>query len=89
MAVYSRTLNHKRLDDLIQKAIKRQRVVGTERVDKLHEKIRLVIAVEELAFDDVFPTKGNRNQTNSIVAAKYRHPDDAAQTWSRRAKRTG
>jgi DNA-binding protein H-NS len=89
MAVNLKMLNHKQFDDLIQKAIKRQRVVRKQRVDKLREKIRLLIAVEELTFEDVFPTKGKRNQTKSIVAAKYRHPDDAAQTSSRRAKRTG
>lgn len=87
MTVSLKTLNHKQLDDLIQKAIARQRVVRKERVDALREKIRSLIAAEELTFEDVFPIKGKQVPTKSTVAAKYRNPSDASQTWSGRGKR--
>ena len=87
MAVNLDTFSHQQLIKLIQKARERQEAARRESIDKLREKIRSLIAAEELAFEDVFPTKGQHIPTKSIVAAKYRNPSDALQTWSGRGKR--
>ena len=87
MAVNLKTFSHKQLLELIQKAQVRHDAVRKEGIDKLRERIHALIKAEDLSFEDVFPAPGKKPSTKQAVAAKYRNPADASQTWAGRGKR--
>ena len=88
MAIDLKSLNHKQLDELIQKAEQRKREVAKESVAKVRQKIQAILKTEGFDLEDVFG--GNRRgKSRDSAAAKYRNPADASQTWSGRGKRPG
>jgi DNA-binding protein H-NS len=88
MAVDIKNLSHTQLTELIAKAQSRQTELHKEKVTKLREKINALIKAEGFTFDDVFGARAPKSKrSGTTVAAKYRNPDDAEQTWSGRGKR--
>ncbi|MGE7138256.1 H-NS family nucleoid-associated regulatory protein [Luteibacter sp. NPDC031894] len=88
MAVDIKNLNHTQLNELIAKAQVRQNELRKEKVAKLREKVNALIKAEGFTFDDVFGTRAPKSRrTAAPVAAKYRNPANAEQTWSGRGKR--
>lgn len=88
MAVDIKNLSHNQLNELIAKAQSRQTELRREKVSKLREKINALIKAEGFTFDDVFGARAPKSKrAGTTVAAKYRNPDDAEQTWSGRGKR--
>jgi DNA-binding protein H-NS len=88
MAVDIKNLNHNQLNELIAKAQSRQNELRKDKVSSLREKINAMIKAEGFTFDDVFGARAPKSRrAGATVAAKYRNPDDAEQTWSGRGKR--
>lgn len=88
MAVDIKNLNHNQLNELIAKAQSRQNELRKDKVSSLREEINAMIKAEGFTFDDVFGARAPKSRrTGTTVAAKYRNPDDAEQTWSGRGKR--
>src|SRR6201991_3683863 len=88
MAVDIKNLNHNQLNELISKAQTRQNELRKEKVSKLREKINALIKAEGFTFDDVFGARAPKSKRAcTTVAAKYRNPDEAEQTWSGRGQR--
>ncbi|QWT20642.1 H-NS histone family protein [Bacillus sp. NP157] len=88
MAVDIKNLNHNQLTELIAKAQTRQTELQKEKVTTLRDKINAMIKAEGFTFDDVFGQRAPRSKrAGTTVAAKYRNPADAEQTWSGRGKR--
>ncbi|MDR6936534.1 MULTISPECIES: H-NS histone family protein [unclassified Luteibacter] len=88
MAVDIKNLNHNQLEELIAKAQTRQTELRKEKVGRLREKINALIKAEGFTFDDVFGARAPKSKrAGATVAAKYRNPADASQTWSGRGKR--
>jgi DNA-binding protein H-NS len=88
MAVDIKNLSQTQLADLIAKAQSRQSELQKEKVTRLREKVFALIKEEGLTFDDVFGKAAPKSKRAGVaVAAKYRNPADAEQTWSGRGKR--
>lgn len=88
MAVDIKNLSHNQLNELIAKAQSRQNELRKEKVSNLREKINELIRAEGFTFDDVFGARAPKSKrAGTVVAAKYRNPDDEEQTWSGRGKR--
>ncbi|WP_369927368.1 H-NS family nucleoid-associated regulatory protein [Xanthomonas sp. NCPPB 2632] len=88
MAVDIKNLNHNQLKELIAKAQSRQNELRKDKVSSLREEINAMIKAEGFTFDDVFGARAPKaRRAGTTVAAKYRNPDDAEQTWSGRGKR--
>lgn len=88
MAVDIKNLNHNQLNELISKAQVRQNELRKEKVGKVREKVNALLKAEGFTFDDVFGARTPKSKrAGTTVAAKYRNPADAEQTWSGRGKR--
>lgn len=88
MAVDIKNLSHNQLNELIAKAQTRQTELRKEKVSALRDKINELIRAEGFTFDDVFGARAPKSKrAGTVVAAKYRNPDDEEQTWSGRGKR--
>ncbi|MET4676754.1 MULTISPECIES: H-NS histone family protein [unclassified Luteibacter] len=88
MAIDIKNLNLNQLSELIAKAQSRQNEMRKDRISDLRDKINGMIKAEGLTFDEVFGVRAPKSRrTGTSVAAKYRNPDDAEQTWSGRGKR--
>ncbi len=88
MAVDIKSLNHTQLVELISKAQLRQTELRKEKVDKLREKVHVLIKAEGYTFEDVFGQgRTKTRRSTGTVAPKYRNPANPAQTWSGRGKR--
>ncbi|MDQ7996210.1 MAG: H-NS histone family protein [Luteibacter sp.] len=88
MAVDIKNLSHNQLNELIAKAQSRQTELRREKVSALRDKINELIRAEGFTFDDVFGARAPKSKrAGTVVAAKYRNPDNEEQTWSGRGKR--
>lgn len=86
MAIDLKSLNHKQLAELIEKAEQRKVEVAKESVVKVREKIRALLKADGLTLEEVFGG-ARKAKGRGAVAPKYRNPADASQTWSGRGKR--
>jgi len=82
--------NHNQLNELIEHAKVRQAELAKETLSALRERIEAMIKQEGYSLEDVFGGRGKRGKKSaSPVAAKFRNPANAEQTWSGRGKRPG
>lgn len=89
MAINIDALSPAELQALIKSA---EAQMGAARKNHIHEtraKIDGVLANAGLTLDEVYPKRGGKASkgSKSVVAPKYRNPDNATQTWSGRGKR--
>ncbi len=87
MTVDLETLNQRQLNELIEKAKYRQTELAKENITIVRERIETMLRDECLTIGDIYPGRGRRSGRKSVVAPKYRNPDDYDQTWSGRGKR--
>ncbi len=88
MTVDLNTFNHNQLNELIEHAKVRQTELAKETLHALRERIEALIKQEGYSLEDVFGDRGKRGKKSTRpVAAKYRDPANAQQTWSGRGKR--
>ncbi|MBN8888011.1 MAG: H-NS histone family protein [Rudaea sp.] len=86
MAIDLKSLNHKQLAELIEKAEQRKLEVARESIAKAREKILALLKAEGLTLDELFGS-ARKGKVRRPAALKYRNPADASQTWSGRGKR--
>lgn len=89
MAINLDALSPAELQALIRSA---EAQMGAARKTHIHEtrtKLDSILANAGLTLDEVYPRRGGKGAkaSKSVVAPKYRNPDDASQTWSGRGKR--
>lgn len=89
MAINIDALSPAELQALIKSA---EAQMGAARKTHIHEvrtKIDGILANAGLTLDEVYSRRGGKGAkaSKSVVAPKYRNPDDASQTWSGRGKR--
>jgi len=86
VAIDLKSLNHKQLAELIEKAEQRKLEIAKESVAKVREKILGLLKMEGLTLDELFGS-ARKGKGRRPAALKYRNPADASQTWSGRGKR--
>lgn len=93
MAIDLKTLSPKELQSLIANAEAHMQEAKTHQIQEIRKKIDNLLNHAGLTLADVYPTRGggkagkaSKAGKRSIVAPKYRNPDDASQTWSGRGK---
>lgn len=100
MAIDINSLSPTELQALIKSA---EAQMGAARKNHIHEvraKMDALLANAGLTLDEVYPKRGRKSASSprsvngkgatgskSVVAPKYRNPDNATQTWSGRGKR--
>ena len=88
MAVDIKNLSHNQLNELIAKAQTRQTELRREQVGTVRDKVMALIREEGFTFDDLFGARAPKSKrAGTVVAPKFRNPDDSEQTWSGRGKR--
>lgn len=86
MAIELKRLNHKQLNDLIQRAESRKQELDSEQRAKVRAKVEALAQSEGYTIEELFGSRG-RKKTRRKAAAKYRNPSNHAETWSGRGKR--
>jgi DNA-binding protein H-NS len=87
MAINLEALSHKELEDLINNAESHIKASRAENIKTVRSKIETLLTTNGLNLVDVFPTRGSKVGSKSVVAPKYQNPSNGAQTWSGRGKR--
>lgn len=89
MALNLETLSPTELKALIANAQSQMQAAHANHVKSVREKIERVLTSSGLTLADVYPTRGSKGAKapKSVVAPKYRNPENATQTWSGRGKR--
>lgn len=89
MAINLETLSPAELKALISNAQSQMQAAHVNHVRQVREKIERLLKSSGLALADVYPTRGGKGAKGpkSVVAPKYRNPENATQTWSGRGKR--
>jgi DNA-binding protein H-NS len=89
MAINLDTLSHAELQALIESAEAQMSSARKNHVQEVRAKMDALLQNAGLTLDEVYPRRGSKSTsgTKSVVAPKYRNPDNAAQTWSGRGKR--
>lgn len=88
MAINLETLSPKELQALIADAQSQMQAARTNHVKDVRGKIDALLARSGLSIADVYPTrKSGKGGPKSVVAPKYRNPQNPSQTWSGRGKR--
>ncbi|TAL87637.1 MAG: H-NS histone family protein [Rhodanobacter sp.] len=89
MAVNLETLSPAELKALIADAQSKMQSAHSNHVKEVREKIERLLKSNSLTLVDVYPTRGGKGAkgSKSVVAPKYRNPENATQTWSGRGKR--
>jgi DNA-binding protein H-NS len=89
MAINIDALSHAELQALIESAEAQMSSARKNHVLEVRAKMDALLQNAGLTLDEVYPRRGGKapTGTKSIVAPKYRNPDNAAQTWSGRGKR--
>lgn len=89
MAINLDALSHAELQALIENAEAQMAATRKNHVHEVRTKIDALLQNAGLTLDEVYPRRGGKGSTGakSVVAPKYRNPDNAAQTWSGRGKR--
>ena len=89
MTINLETLSPTELKALIAKAQSQMQAAHGNQVKEVREKIERLLKSSSLTLADVYPTRGGKGAKGpkSVVAPKYRNPENATQTWSGRGKR--
>lgn len=89
MAINLETLSPAELKSLIANAQSQMQAARINHIKDVREKIERLLKSSNLTLADVYPTRGGKGAKGpkSVVAPKYRNPDDVNQTWSGRGKR--
>lgn len=89
MAINLETLSPAELKALIADAQSKMQAAHRNLVKEVREKIERLLKSNNLTLADVYPTRGGKGAKGpkSVVAPKYRNPENATQTWSGRGKR--
>jgi DNA-binding protein H-NS len=89
MAISLETLSPAELKALIANAQLQMKAAHANHVKGVREKIERLLKSSGLTLADVYPTRGGKSAKGpkSVVAPKYRNPENATQTWSGRGKR--
>ncbi|MFC3653731.1 H-NS family nucleoid-associated regulatory protein [Dyella humi] len=90
MAIDLKTLSPKELQSLIANAEAHMQEAKVTQIQEVRRKIDTLLHNAGLTLADVYPTRGGKASKagkRSVVAPKYRNPEDASQTWSGRGKR--
>lgn len=89
MAINLDALSHAELQALIKSAEAQMTSARKNHVHEVRVKIDALLQNASLTLDEVYPRRGGKSPTGakSVVAPKYRNPENAAQTWSGRGKR--
>lgn len=89
MAINLDTLSHAELQALIVSAEAQMSSARKNHVQEVRAKMDALLHNARLTLDEVYPRRGGKGSTGakSVVAPKYRNPENAAQTWSGRGKR--
>ncbi len=87
MTVDLETLNQRQLNELIEQARNRQTELAKQNISVVRDRIEVMLRDECLTIGDIYPGRGRRSGRKSVVAPKYRNPNDHEQTWSGRGKR--
>ena len=89
MAINLETLSPAELKALIANAQSQMQTAHGNHVKEVREKIERLLKNSSLTLADVYPTRGSKGAKapKSVVAPKYRNPENGIQTWSGRGKR--
>ncbi len=89
MSINLETLSPAELKALIANAQSQMQAAHVNHVQAVREKIERLLKSSGLTLADVYPTRGGKGAKGlkSVVAPKYRNPENATQTWSGRGKR--
>lgn len=89
MAIDINSLSPTELQALIKSAEAQMGAARKNHVQETRAKIDGILANAGLTLDEVYPKRGGKASkgSKSVVAPKYRNPDNASQTWSGRGKR--
>lgn len=89
MAINLDTLSPDELQALIKSAEAQMASARKNHVHEVRAKMDALLQNAGLTLDEVYPRRGSKGSTGtkSVVAPKYRNPENAAQTWSGRGKR--
>lgn len=89
MAINLSSLSHTELQALIKHAEAQMESARKDQIHEVRTKIDALLKNASLTLDEVYPRRGGKGAkgTRAAVAAKYRNPNDPAQTWSGRGKR--
>lgn len=89
MAINMESLSPAELQALIKSAEAQMESARKNHVKEVRAKIDGILAAAGVTIGEVYPSRGSKSAKGpkAVVAAKYRNPDDAAQTWSGRGKR--
>lgn len=90
MAIDLKALSPKELQSLIANAEAHMQEAKVTQIQDVRRKIDTLLNNAGLTLADVYPTRGGKAGKagkRSVVAPKYRNPEDASQTWSGRGKR--
>src|ERR1700758_4504684 len=90
MAIDLKALSPKELQSLIANAESHMQEAKSNQIQEVRKKIDTLLNNAGLSLADVYPTRGGKASKagkRSVVAPKYRNPEDASQTWSGRGKR--
>ncbi|PWF44017.1 H-NS histone family protein [Massilia glaciei] len=71
------------LESQVQEALKTHHFLA---ISKAREQILHIAQSSGLSVADIVATKAPKRAKSAPVAAKYRNPDDASQTWSGRGR---
>jgi DNA-binding protein H-NS len=86
MAINLKRLNARQLDELSMQIEAHKRTQRQSSVAALRAKIAAMAKAEGVSLDELFPRRGGSATKGRKVAAKYRNPQDASQTWSGRGR---
>jgi DNA-binding protein H-NS len=91
MAIDLKALSPKELQSLIANAEAHMQEAKVTQIQDVRRKIDTLLNNAGLSLADVYPTRGGKTKgkagKRSVVAPKYRNPEDASQTWTGRGKR--
>lgn len=89
MAINLDALSPAELQALINSAEAQMSSARKQHVQEVRTKMDALLKNAGLSLDEVYPRRGGKGSTStkSVVAPKYRNPENAAQTWSGRGKR--
>ena len=89
MTINLETLSPAELKALIANAQSQMQAAHGNQVKEVREKIERLLKSNSLTLADVYPTRGGKGAKapKSVVAPKYRNPENATQMWSGRGKR--
>lgn len=89
MAINIDALSPAELQALIKSAEAQMGAARKNHIQETRAKMDALLANAGLTLDEVYPRRGGKASSvpKSVVAPKYRNPENSAQTWSGRGKR--